>query len=166
MERIRVLAFVVALLVAGFWAGAAGSAPAEIVATSLRIVDAKGRPTIILGATDSGPMVALLHEGKLRVAFNAQSDVASIELYGAGGQESHVELRVDEKDNPTLLLIDPHNVVRMQIAVNRDGDPNIKLLDERKRPRAIWGMTEEGDAALALFDRGGNVVGGAYPTKR
>lgn len=65
-----------------------------------------------------------------------------------------------------LLMLDPYNVIRMQLAVAKDGKPDMKLFDERKRPRAIWGMNDEGNAALVLYDRGGNPVGAVIPRQR
>lgn len=143
--------------------GATSPPPSELVTRSLRVVDSQGRPAIILAAVEDRPFVALLHEGKLRAALNGAADRTSFELYAADGRNSRVELRVDESDNPVLLMTDPHNVIRVQMVVAKDGKPNMKLFDERKRPRAIWSMNDEGESALLLLDRGGNPLGGVVP---
>src|SRR5437879_10536331 len=101
------------------------SRPDDLVPKSLRIVDDKGRVAIALSSTDAGALLLLLHEGKLRAAITGGA-IATFELYARNGQNSRVELRVDEGDTPVLLMVDDHNVIRTQLAMGKDGKPNLK----------------------------------------
>ncbi len=145
---------------------AVGPRSSEIVAKRLSIVDPHGRPAIVLSATETGSFIWWFSEGSLRGSVTAGRDSTSLELYPANGRESRVELRVDEANNPVLLMRDPHNIVRLQIALNKGGKANLKLFDEKHRPRAIWAMNDEGEAALVLLNRDGNLDGGVAPRGR
>jgi hypothetical protein len=135
----------------------------EIVAKKLSIVDPRGTPALVLSATDAGSSIWWFSEGSLRGSMSASRDSTSFQLYTADGRESRVTLRVDEENNPVLLMLDRQNVVRLQIAVNKDGKPNLKLFDETHSPRGFWGMNSEGEAGLLLLNRNGILVGGIAP---
>jgi hypothetical protein len=135
----------------------------EIVAKRLSIVDSHGKPAIVLSATEAGSFIWWFSEGTLRGAVTAGRDVTSLQLHTANGRESRVELRVDEANSPVLLMLDPHNVVRLRAGIDKAGEPSLKLFDEQHRPRAIWAMNNAGEAGLVLLNRGGNLVGGVAP---
>jgi hypothetical protein len=112
----------------------------------LVFLDASGRPHITLGETSTGPLLRFRDKNEVRVVLSADYDGSA-----------------------SLLLTDAAGKSRCGLGTDPDGSPSVEIRDEDGDLRAVLGESDSVDkvtgrqiktaeSALTLFDTEGNIV--------
>jgi hypothetical protein len=108
-----------------------------LAAQEILLVDAKGRTrgALSLSKDGDGGLSLYDHQGKLRTA-----------------------LAINQAEGLGLKLFDTTGALRLSLIINPDQIPAVRLFDSQHRPRALFGVDPEGEAALDFYSQEGRLL--------
>lgn len=156
------LAAVMMAVVLGIGARQAQSQSASLSARGVVLVDASGRPRIVLGTdANNRPGIRLLDEaGKDRLVFglDAGRGFPQVFLADEGGRRRFGAEVSFERGGAEIVLFDAAGTSRADFGFDHQlGTPRFALGDEHGRDRIYAGWTRDG-TTLNVFDDSGAVI--------
>jgi hypothetical protein len=117
----------------------AGWGAKDLVARSLRIVDARGTSRLHISLGKYGPVIALADENqRLRIAVGFANQGPGLELFDEN-EKGRLQLSL-VKEGPILILGDENGHRRVNLIIGKEG-PALELFDEKRNLRAVLGST-------------------------
>ena len=131
------------------------SEPGTLSLQTLQIVDAQGRPRLVLSAANGAPSITLLHSDGTAQATVALSDsgLPSVELRNP--TPDHPALRLEVDDKGTHLKLDHPSGSTAYLFVNNGATCGLVMTDAQGQRRLDAKVPASGEAFIHLLDEAG-----------